>query len=217
MENAQAIVITAVDLDSEAARLLRKKERNETLDASTPESLEILVLCRRIAHILPEYDTVLFHGSALALDGNGVIFTARSGTGKSTHARLWRERFGNRIETVNDDKPLLCISRDGVQICGSPWRGKHRLGKNMDVPLKTIYFLRQSRENVLTPISPSEAFPLLLQQTFYPDTPEGVLQTLKLVERLAGSAALYRLECNMEPEAVETALEGLKTKGQKED
>jgi serine kinase of HPr protein (carbohydrate metabolism regulator) len=59
---------------------------------------------------MPYYDTFLFHGSAIAVDGVGYLFTAKSGTGKSTHARLWRELLGARAVMVNDDKPLLRVT-----------------------------------------------------------------------------------------------------------
>lgn len=51
---------------------------------------------RKIAEKLVQYDVMLFHGSAVAVDGIGYLFTAKSGTGKSTHTRLWREYFGDR-------------------------------------------------------------------------------------------------------------------------
>ncbi len=85
---------------------------------------------------MPSYDTVLFHGSALAIDGDGYLFTAKSGTGKSTHTRLWRERFGDRVVMINDDKPLLHIDAGSVIAYGTPWNGKHRLGTNASVPLR---------------------------------------------------------------------------------
>ena len=81
--------------------------------------LETLAAYRKIAERMPEYDTVLFHGSAIAVDGQAYLFTARSGTGKSTHARLWRELLGDRAIMVNDDEPLIRISDTSTIIYGS--------------------------------------------------------------------------------------------------
>ena len=87
------------------------------------------------------YDTILFHGSAVAVDGIGYLFTAKSGTGKSTHTRLWRELFGERAVMLNDDKPLIKVSENGIIVYGTPWDGKHRLSTNTFVPLKGICFM----------------------------------------------------------------------------
>ena len=66
------------------------------------------------------------------------MFTAPSGTGKSTHARLWREAFGERVVMINDDKPLLLVRPEGVTVYGTPFRGKHGLGGDRSAPLRAI-------------------------------------------------------------------------------
>ena len=162
----ETIFITREDIEGERNRLLAKKNPGEALEASTDEALERLHLCRRIAELLPKYDRVLFHGSSLAVDGRGVLFTAKSGTGKSTHTRLWREVYGQRVQMVNDDKPFLHVGENGVTVYGTPWRGKHALGENAQAPLEAIYFVNRGEENSVQPISPRELYPLLLQQTF---------------------------------------------------
>lgn len=206
---AETIVITAADVEGERQRLLRKKNPGEMLEASTPEALERLHLCRRAAELLPKHERVLFHGSCLSIDGQGVLFTAKSGTGKSTHTRLWRQVFGDRVQMINDDKPFLHIADAGVTVYGTPWRGKHRLGGNYSAPLRAIVFVCRGEENRVEPVSPRELFPLLLQQTYTPDDPAAMAQTLALVERLSRSVRLLKLYCNMDPEAAEVAYRGL--------
>ena len=66
--------------------------------------LERAAIQRKFAEFLLERDTVLLHGSAVAVDGRGYLFTARSGTGKSTHTRFWREVFGSRAVMINEDR-----------------------------------------------------------------------------------------------------------------
>lgn len=205
----EQLVITADCIEAERSRLLRKKDPGQPLEASTVQSLEILVLCRRIAELLPKYDRVLFHGSSLALDGNGVLFTAKSGTGKSTHTRFWRETFGDRVRMVNDDKPFLHIGREGVTVYGTPWRGKHGLGENISAPLKAIVFVNRGQENRIEPVSSRELFPLLLQQTYSPDDPAAMAKTLALVDGLSRGVRLYKLYCNMDPEAALVACRGI--------
>ena len=203
------IEITDADIEQERRRLLQKKNPGELLEASTPDKLEMLHLCRRIADILPKYDRMLFHGSSLALDGRGVLVTAKSGTGKSTHTRFWRERFGSRVKMVNDDKPFLHVREDGVTVYGTPWRGKHGLGENTSAPLEAVYFLNRGEENRVEQVSPRELYPLLLQQTYTPDDPNAMVKTLALVERLSRSVKLLKLYCNLDHQAAHVALDGL--------
>ena len=205
----ETIFITREDIEGERNRLLAKKNPGEALEASTDEALERLHLCRRIAELLPKYDRVLFHGSSLAVDGRGVLFTAKSGTGKSTHTRFWRQEFGERVRMVNDDKPFLHIGENGVTVYGTPWRGKHALGENTQAPLEAIYFVNRGEENSVQPISPRELYPLLLQQTYTPDDPNAMVKTLALVERLSRSVKLLKLYCNLDPQAAHVALDAL--------
>ena len=205
----ETIFITREDIEGERNRLLAKKNPGEALEASTDEALERLHLCRRIAELLPKYDRVLFHGSSLAVDGRGVLFTAKSGTGKSTHTRFWRQEFGERVRMVNDDKPFLHVGENGVTVYGTPWRGKHALGENTQAPLDAIYFVNRGEENSVQPISPRELYPLLLQQTYTPDDPNAMVKTLALVERLSRSVKLLKLYCNLDPQAAHVALDAL--------
>ena len=205
----ETIFITREDIEGERNRLLAKKNPGEALEASTDEALERLHLCRRIAELLPKYDRVLFHGSSLAVDGRGVLFTAKSGTGKSTHSRFWRQEFGERVRMVNDDKPFLHVGENGVTVYGTPWRGKHALGENTQAPLEAIYFVNRGEENSVQPISPRELYPLLLQQTYTPDDPNAMVKTLALVERLSRSVKLLKLYCNLDPQAAHVALDAL--------
>lgn len=203
------IVITPEDIEAERIYLSGKKSKDEQLEASTPEALERLVLCRKTAERLLKNNTVLFHCSALAIDGNGILFTAPSGTGKSTHAALWRRVFGRRVVMVNDDKPLVAVENGEIRVYGSPWRGKHGLGENISAPVKAVCLLHRGKENSIERISPREAFPILLQQTYRPKSPEGVLQAMKLADRLSREVAVYRLFCNMEEDAARVAYRGI--------
>ena len=72
--------------------------------------LETLAVYRKIATGCVSRGRLLMHGSVIAVDGRAYMFTARSGTGKSTHVRLWRKLFGDRAVMVNDDKPIIQIS-----------------------------------------------------------------------------------------------------------
>ena len=178
----------------------------------SPAYLETLALYRKIVDRMLEYDTMLFHGSVISVDGEGYLFTAKSGTGKSTHTALWRRYFGERAVMVNDDKPLLRITEQGVRVCGTPWDGKHHLSSNITVPLKAITILRRGTENRIRPVTLQEALPMLLQQSHRPSNPAEMPRFLSLLERMSKNIGLFCLECNMEPEAAIVAYNGINGK-----
>ena len=204
------ISMEQADIDRER----RLGEENRRLEGLRPLEcsdyyLETLAIYRKLAASLIQRDILLFHGSAIAVDGKAYLFTAKSGTGKSTHARLWRQRFGERAVMINDDKPLLRIRSEGVEVFGTPWNGKHRLGGNLSAPLKALCLLQRDKVNHIETVSPEDAFPVLLQQSFHVETGEGMLRVMELLDTLSKDVMLYRLGCNMEPEAAEIAYRGM--------
>ena len=208
--------IFSVSVSEEEIELERRKSRQEALLEGAPvikwkdDYLETLAVYRKIAVGLLAHDRLLFHGSAIAVDGEGYLFTAKSGTGKSTHTRLWREFFGDRAVMVNDDKPILKITEEGVFVCGTPWDGKHHLSSNTIVPLKAVCILNRDVENHIEAVSVQEAYPILLQQSFRPPGAEKMLKTMELVRQLAEKVKLYSLGCNMELEAAKVSYEAMK-------
>ena len=194
------------DLDLEAARMLREAERDGTpVPCCSPGKLEQTAVYRKIAEGMLAYDRLVFHGSCVAVDGQGYLFAARSGTGKSTHAALWKELLGARAVIVNDDKPILHIREDGATAYGTPCNGKHRRGRNMAVPLRAVCLLEQAAENRIAAIPRALAYPLLVQQAYRPRDAALLERTLCLIDRLARCVRLYRLGCTPELAAAETA------------
>jgi len=171
--------------------------------------LETLALQRKLAEMLFAFETLLFHGSVVAVDGQAYLFTAKSGTGKSTHTRLWREAFGDRAVMINDDKPFLRLEKGSVMAYGSPWNGKHGLGMNGCAPLKAVCILERGEENVIRSISAAEALPMLMQQCHRPGKQANFPLYLELLDRLAKGTKFYRLKCNMQPEAARVSYEGM--------
>ena len=174
------------------------------------ELLEETAVYRKIAEIMPNYDTFVFHGSVIAVDGQGYLFTAKSGTGKSTHTRLWRKYFGDKAVMVNDDKPMLRVTDGGVIVYGTPYNGKHNLGCNICVPLKAICILTRGEKNSIVSVSKSEIYAMLLQQTYRPNDPVKMAKTLSLIDRMAEKVKLYKLSCNMDIEAAKVAYNAMK-------
>ena len=191
-----------LDIEADEEGLKRRKFSDMFLERS--------VIQRRVAVALIGKDTLMLHGSTVAVDGQAYLFTAPCGTGKSTHTRLWREVFGDRAVMVNDDKPFLRITSDGVLACGSPWTGKHGLGSNVSFPMKGICILSRGSENRIRLLAPEDAADFLRSQCFVPEDSEQAGRALELLDRLIRTVSLWQMECTKQPEAAITAHQAMK-------
>lgn len=184
--------------------------KEDILNKSYPNDyLESLAIYRKVCEYLISKDIVLFHGSCIAVDNMAYLFTAKSGTGKSTHTKLWREYFKNRAIMVNDDKPLIRISND-IMVYGTAWSGKHHLDNNISVPLKAICILERDNFNHIEKVGKKEVYPIFLQQIYRPKDIPKMMKTLSLLDILTNKVELYRLGCNISQEAVLTAYNTMK-------
>ena len=201
--NPELVVSTSQD-DIEFER-----KRSEASDAaagresrtSSDGYLETLAMYRKIAEAMPARGAVLVHGSCVAVDGAAYLFCAPSGTGKSTHTRLWRELLGERAMMVNDDKPLVRVSDGSAIAYGTPWDGKHRLSSDVAIPLRAVCLLERAVCNHIERLSTAEAYPALLQHVYRPLDSAALAATLALVDQLVACTDLWRLRCNTDIEA----------------
>lgn len=171
----------------------------------TDPFLERTAIQNRVADHLIERNTLMVHGSTVSVDGNGYLFTAPCGTGKSTHTRLWRELFGDRAVMVNDDKPFLQITPTGVFAYGSPWSGKHGLANNVRVPLKGICLLHRGEKNSIHSVEAARLTDFLIHQTHIPTDAVLAQKAEVLVRLLAQRIPLWEMYCNKELQAAELA------------
>ena len=197
------ITVTAENLAFEQADLLAEaKAEGMKPRKFTDPFLDRAAIQRAFADFLLNRNILLFHGSTVALDGFAYLFTAKCGTGKSTHTRLWREVFPD-AQMVNDDKPFLEITQNGIIAHGSPWSGKHGLSENISVPLKGICILHRGPENKIRPISGEEALEMLLAQGYCPGQSQEKFQAL--TQTLANTISLWSMECTKDPEAAKVS------------
>jgi hypothetical protein len=176
----------------------------------TDPFLDRAVIQRKIAEQLLEKDVLLIHGSAVAVDGEGYLFTAKSGTGKSTHTRLWMQCFGDRAMMVNDDKPFLRFEKEEILLCGAPWSGKHGLHTNITVPLKGICLLERGSENVISTLTADEIFPRLQKEGCAPLDAKSLPQFEALIQSLAMRIPAWKMQCTKDMEAARIAYEAMK-------
>ena len=206
-----SVAVTKENIDFEQADLLEEALRDGFRPrVFTDPFLERAAIQRAFAEFLFDYDILLFHGSAIAVDGEGYLFTAHSGTGKSTHTRLWKQVFGDRAVMVNDDKPFLEIADQKVILHGSPWSGKHGLDANISVPLKGLCHLERGIENHIAPLSPEVILPMLRKQAYQPLVEEKHPRFLDLTMRLSQQVALWNMACNKNADAAEMAYSAMR-------
>ena len=204
---------TEADLEFEQRVLeLEAVEEGLKIRKFTEPFLERTAIQRHVADHLVSRNTIMLHGSTVSVDGRAYLFTAPCGTGKSTHTRLWRELFGQRAVMVNDDKPFLQITSDGVLAYGSPWSGKHGLGSNVCVPLKGICLLRRGKENAISPIEGKDLIETLRRQVHMPEDATLAQKALTLVDALAERVALWEMDCNRELDAARVAYRAMSGK-----
>lgn len=182
-------------------------EREEDPPADELE-YEFVALYKKILNYLIEHKVIYLHGSLISINGNGYLFMAPSGTGKSTHVRLWKEQYGNQVTVINDDKPVVKVN-GGVRAYGTPWNGKHRLGCNSEVPLKGIVRLRRGLTNKIDELDKREALKLLYIHTLHFDDVCKMKLMLEVIGTIVEKVRFYDLQCNMELEAAEVAYEKL--------
>ena len=148
------------------------------------------------------------HASAVMLDGKAYLFSAPSGTGKSTHTEKWCRLFG--AEIINDDKPVL-RRVDGVwMVYGTPWSGKNDLSCPVGVPLGGVAFLARGQVNEIFPMAPIKAVPAILRECMQFSHKGCADRQLALIDQLLREAPIWQLFCRNDDEAAMVSYEAMK-------
>ena len=146
----------------------------------------------------------VFHSSTLKYDGKGILFSADSGTGKSTHTGLWREYYPNDTEIINDDTPLIRLIDGKPFVFGTPWSGKTDLNNNVSAPLSNIVFLERGQVNALKKLDFASAFQKFTRQSFIMPFSSLFLLYLSTAEKVLKQTNMIILQCNISKDAVDT-------------
>ncbi len=165
-------------------------------------------ICRKI---LTEYDGLLFHASAICVNGNGYLFTAPSGVGKSTHTSFLNNLLNEKFEYINDDKPLLRFNKkeNCFYVYGTPWDGKHRRSQNIKAPLKAVCFLSRGIEPKIIKIDVIDAIPLLMKQTLRWHNDDSVDFYLEMLNKLSLTVDFYAMKCTNHIESAKFSYENI--------
>lgn len=172
------------------------------------ETAEYLGTGAKFAKALLDFDGSYLHASAVVLDGKAYLFSAPSGTGKSTHTEKWCRLFGATY--LNDDKPALRLVDDVWMVYGTPWSGKHDLSMPVGIPLGAITFLRRGQENTMQKLAPEIAIPKFMSQSLWRvSCPEEMEKQLRLVDHLLRRFPVWELTCRNDDEAAEVSYAAL--------
>lgn len=201
-----------VDIDQATIDKNRRIILEETGEDFSEGYIEGLEAYRQICVKAPKYDAMFLHSACVAVDGEAYCFTADSGTGKSTHIRLWKRLFGERCVIVNGDKPLIRMVGDRFYVYGTPWCGKEGWNKNMGAPIKALCLVERSETNHIEPMNGFNVIYTIIQQTIRPKTEQEIDNVFAIMDRLLTSVPMYRLGCNMDIEAAKVAYEGMSGK-----
>lgn len=159
--------------------------------------------------LLAQAEGMILHASFVSWNGRGILFTAPSGTGKSTQAELWRKYREGRI--LNGDRVALRLTGQGVLAEGIPFAGSSQYCENGSVPPAAIVYLKQAPENRISRLQGAAAFLKLWEGTSL-DTwdKEQLEQVSHILTRVIWQVPVYLLECTPDERAVITLEQALK-------
>lgn len=169
--------------------------------------LESVCVYRKLGMLLPSKNAVLMHASVIDIKGRGVAFMAPSGVGKTTHTLLWMKLYGDVVRVINGDKPILRFWEDIPFAYGTPWAGKENLQTNSRTKLTDLCFLEQSDYNQVESLDKNECIAQIMQQVLHPGDSVAALKTLELLDKLLRKCNVWKIKCNINPEAAEIAYE----------
>lgn len=161
------------------------------------------------------HKTVKMHASVIEKNGKALLFLGESGTGKSTHSRLWKE-FVPGCSLLNDDEPVVRLCDDDtVRVFGTPWSGKTPCYKNRSAEVVAFVHLYQHPHNRLTEQKGVQAFGSLLQSTSVMRSDASNKQlAIDTLSDILQRVPVYRLNCRPDEKAVrlteELLMDGIK-------
>lgn len=199
---------------AEASETDKEKLRKYFLGFSevfSDDYIESSAIFDKICTQVIAFDAAVFHAALISLDGNGIAFAAPSGTGKTTHIKLWKKIFAERVEIINGDKPLFTLREESFFASGMPWCGKESWNVNKTVPLKNICFVERAEKNKIVPLTDSrDIMSRLFNQLILPaDNPDLLIKYLSFANNLINTVPFYLLSCDMSEDAALVAYNGM--------
>ncbi|MDO4333728.1 MAG: hypothetical protein Q4C58_13735, partial [Eubacteriales bacterium] len=159
---------------------------------------------------LAENEAFYLHASVVQWKGRTILFTAPSGTGKSTQASLW-EKY-RKAEILNGDRAIVRKEKEGYSAYGSPFAGSSGIYRNEGAPVWGIAVLRQGKENRIERLEPGEAVKYLLSETMVSAWDDDFMRKLLgILTEAATCVPVYAFSCRPDESAVEALEDILKS------
>ena len=200
---------TSADMYIEVTDEDIEKEKGESEAAFSSGYCESICIYREISMRLIDYDAFLVHGACIQYEDDAYIFLAKSGTGKSTHIRLWKKVYKDAVRVINGDKPIIRFCDGRFMIYGTPWCGKEGWNTNTRAPLKALCFIERGQDNTIEVMEDSDVMSRLCHQILMPKDKSKLIKYLDMMDKLIRETDSYVLHCNMDEDAAKVACEGM--------
>lgn len=210
-----------------------KQAQNYRCDPFENADIEVISSWENIKHRHPELDDdigeylssgsnfykkllrfggFMLHSSAVVVDGKAYLFTADSGTGKSTHTKLWLELFGENAFILNDDKPAIRLVDGRWYAYGTPWSGKDDLSINTRIPVAGVAVVERAERNKIDRITGIEAIQGVIRQCNRNKDMESRGLLMDLLNDFITDIPIWKLKCNISIDAAILAYEAMSGK-----
>ena len=197
-------------LNEEVYHITYSKDDYEEVRADNynaiPSYIEFVCIMQNIIRQLPK-NRLVMHGAVIEYKGKAYLFTAPSGTGKTTHISMWVKHLGDKVKIINGDKPVLIVSDDEVTAFGAPWCGKEGWQINTSAPLEGICLLERGEENLIEEINPGKYIEYFVKELYIGNSENTLLDVIDIFEKISRSVLFYRMECNISEEAAKCSFE----------
>ena len=186
-------------------RIMRDQNRTEAQLHKHSEKIHlssgIALEAMELQHHLARHGGFLLHASYIDVNGEAILFTAPSGTGKSTQAALWCNLRG--AELINGDRAAVTVGENGVFACGVPYSGSSPVRKNVTCPLNAVVFLSQAKETTIHRLEGMAAFRKIWEGCSVNTwDPEDMNLCARAVMNMLSHVPVYHLACTPDDSAV---------------
>ena len=162
------------------------------------DEAEHIFLATELFRKILKYNAIMIHSSAIKYNDKCYLFSADSGVGKSTHTALWQEVYGDKVQIINDDKPIIRIKNNKLIVYGSPFAGGTMKFQNDSADLEAIVFLERSKNNSIEELSPQKAMRYLFKESVRKIGKNQMNNSLNMISVILENCKFYKLKCNMD-------------------
>lgn len=183
--------------------------KNKMVEGTTIAQAEEFAYANAFNRSIISRGAMLVHSSALVCGGKAYLFSAQTGVGKSTHTRLWKKAFGDKVKIINDDKPIVRIQDNTCTVYGTPFDGGSGIALNESAPLGAVIFIKRAEENSIRKAAQNEIISNLYLSTVRCLDKIKADAMLANIDRLVKMCDYYILSCNTDITAAYTAYNAL--------